>query len=115
MATANPALDQPRRLRRRILLLGLGLLVALTAWFWTPINGFAELGASYGARVGCSCRFVGGRSLADCRKDFEPGMELVMLSEDTAAKSVTATFPLLASHTARLMDGEGCRIDPWKD
>jgi hypothetical protein len=42
-------------------------------------------------------------------------MELVMLSEDTAAKSVTATFPLLASHTARLMDGEGCRLDPWQE
>ena len=115
MATANPALDHPRRLRRRVLWLGLGLLAALIAWFWTPLNGFAQAGSAYGARVACSCRFVGGRSLADCRKDFEPGMELIMLSEDAAAKSVTARFPLLASHTAWLKDGEGCRIDPWKD
>ena len=115
MATANPVLDRPRRLRRRILMLGLALLAGLVAWFWGPLNGFAEAGSAYGARVACSCRFVGGRSLADCRKDFEPGMELVMLSEDSAAKSVTARFPLLASHTARLMDGEGCRLDPWQD
>jgi hypothetical protein len=41
-------------------------------------------------------------------------MELIMLSEDTEAKSVTATFPLLASQTARLHPGEGCRLDPWE-
>lgn len=97
-----------------MLVLGLALVAGLVAWFWGPINGYAETGASYGARVACSCRFVGGRSLDDCKKDFEPGMELIMLSEDTKAKSVTATFPLLASQTARLTEGEGCRLDPWQ-
>lgn len=91
------------------------VLVALLVWFWTPINGYADVGASYGARVACSCRYIGGRSLGDCRKDFEPGMGLVMLSEDTAAKSVTARFPLLASQTATFHDGPGCVLEPWDD
>jgi hypothetical protein len=97
-----------------MLLLGLGLIAILLAWFWAPLNGYAQTGAAYGARVACSCRYLGGRSLDDCRKDFEPGMELIMLSQDPQAKSVTATFPLLARQTARLQPGEGCRLDPWQ-
>lgn len=111
--TLTPTL---RRLRSwRWLAFGLALIAVLLAVFWTPLNGYAQVGAAYGARVACSCRFLGGRALSDCRKDFEPGMELVMLSEDTKAKSVTASFPLLASETARLNKGEGCRLDPWQD
>lgn len=90
------------------------LLVAALAWFWSPLNGYARIGAAYGARVACSCRFEGGRSLSHCRKDFEPGMELVMLSENTEEKTVTARFPLLASETARYRKGAGCQLDPWR-
>jgi hypothetical protein len=111
MVTAPSRSAQPPR-RWRWLLLGLALLGALVAMFWQPLNGYASTGAAYGARVACSCRYLGGRNLSDCRKDFEPGMELVLLSEDRAAKSVTARFPLLASETARYHKGEGCRLDP---
>ncbi len=114
MATLNPALPSPQRTRRRALLFGLALVAALTAYFWGPLNSYAIAGSSYGARVACSCKFLGGRSLEDCRKDFEPGMELVMLSEDLEAKTVTATFPLLASQTATFREGQGCRLEPWK-
>jgi hypothetical protein len=116
MAAAPLHVRQSKRPRRwRWLAIGLGLIAVLLAVFWTSLNGYAQAGAAYGARVACSCRFLGGRALSDCRKDFEPGMELVMLSEDTKAKSVTARFPLLASETARLHKGEGCRLDPWQD
>jgi hypothetical protein len=80
--------------------------------FWEPISGFARTGAAYGARVGCSCRYVGGRSLGDCRKDFEPGMALVSLSEDARAKSVTARFALIYSQTATYREGPGCVLEP---
>ncbi|MBN8500751.1 MAG: hypothetical protein J0M19_06335 [Sphingomonadales bacterium] len=115
MATAkqNPATKSPWR--RRMLMLGIALVLALLGFFWRPLNGYAEAGAAYGARVACSCRFVGGRSLGDCRKDFEPGMELVTLSEDVQAKSVTASFPLLASHTATYREGPGCQLEAWPD
>lgn len=116
MATVNPAESlRPGSRRRRWPWLVLALLAGLLAWFWQPLNGFAQTGASYGARVACSCRFVGGRSLEDCRKDFEPGMELVMLSEDVAGKSVTARFPLLSTQTATYFEGAGCRLEPWRD
>jgi hypothetical protein len=119
MATKKPkplqSLRARLRTRRRWPWLVPVVLAGLLVWFWTPINGYADAGASYGARVACSCRYVGGRSLGDCRKDFEPGMGLVMLSEDTAAKSVTARFPLLASQTATFRDGPGCVLEPWDD
>lgn len=113
MATANPV--SPRNsLRRNALLLGLALVAGLAAWFWRPLHAFARTGAAFGARVGCSCRFVGGRSLADCRKDFESGMGLVMLSEDPQVRSVTARFPLMGSETATYREGLGCQLEPWR-
>jgi hypothetical protein len=101
--------------RRRWPRLGLAGLVLVLAWFWQPLNSFGMTGAAYGARVACSCHYLGGRALDDCRKDFEPGMELVVLSADEAAKSVTARFPLLATQTATYFEGQGCRLQPWGD
>lgn len=89
--------------------------VAALAWFWGPLRSYAVTGAAVGARVACSCRHVEGRALADCRSDFEPGMELVRLSEDEQARSVTASFPLLASQTATFRPGEGCLLEKWAD
>lgn len=121
MATGNhcsptaPSLTiAPRRswrLRVALVVAGFGLIAL--AVFWSSIRGYAVTGASYGARVACSCRFVGGRDLSDCRKDFEPGMALVTLSEDTKAKSVTARFALLFRQTATYRDGPGCVLQPW--
>jgi hypothetical protein len=110
MATVNP----PRAHRTRTgLAVAAAILFGLIAFFWKPLNGYASTGASYGARVACSCHYVGGRSLSDCAKDFESGMELVMLSADEDAKSVTARFPLLSRQTAAYREGEGCRLEPW--
>ena len=92
----------------------LTLIAGVLAWFWGTINGYAQVGASYGARVACSCRYAGGRTLADCTKDFEPGMAMISLSEDARAHSVTARFPLLARQTATYREGWGCQLEPWK-
>lgn len=93
-----------------LVVLALGVAAA---FLWPPLHGYALTGASYGARVACSCRFVGGRSLGDCRKDFEPGMDLITLSEEPATRSVTARFPLVASQTATYREGWGCVLEPW--
>ncbi len=113
-APANPASDPRARLRRRAWWLGLALLAVLLAYFWAPLHAYARAGASYGARVACSCRYLGGRELSDCRKDFEPGMELIMLSGSAPAKSVTARFPLITSETATYRPGLGCQLEPWR-
>ncbi|MGB3470648.1 MAG: hypothetical protein WBA51_07500 [Erythrobacter sp.] len=88
----------------------IGIVVYLNR---APINGYAQVGTSYAARVACSCRFVAGRSLEDCEKDKLAGMELVTLKDDAAAKSVTARFPLVTSNTATYREGYGCVLEPW--
>ncbi len=88
-------------------------MAAALAWYWRPLNARALAGASYGARVACSCRYIAGRSLSDCRKDFIEGMGPVVLSEDEGEKSVTARFLPLASETATFRKGQGCVPEPW--
>lgn len=102
-------------LRIALSVLGLALLVALGLGLWKGprLAKDALTGASFGARVACSCRFVEGRPLDQCRSDFEPGMSMVMLSADESAKSVTARVPLIASQTATFRPGEGCVLEKW--
>ena len=102
--------------RAALWLLVIGL-IALGAALWfnrAPIAGYADVGTSYAARVACSCRFVAGRSLEDCEKDKLAGMELVSLSDDEDAKSVTARFPLVTSNTAIYREGYGCVLEEWE-
>lgn len=114
MATAKPLPLRPSRRRKRKVALVVAVLAVLLAFFfWKSVRSYAVAGVSVGARTACSCRFVGGRELSDCRKDFEPGMGMVMLSEDEEAGSVTARFPLLASATASFRQGEGCMLEKW--
>ena len=98
-------------------LLALVIVVALVATFVAyrqPIAGYAGAGTAYSARVACSCHFVGGREMSDCRKDKLAGMELVMLSADEEAKSVTASIPLVKSETATYREGYGCVLQEWQ-
>lgn len=119
MATAKPLSEPPPagappRRARKAVLIGVVLAAVLLAAFWPAMRGYAVAGASVGARVACSCRYVGGRALAECRKDFEPGMSVVVLSEDAVAKSVTARVPLLSRETATFREGEGCVMESWR-
>ena len=88
-------------------------LLALWAAFGSAALGYARAGTAYGARVACSCRYVAGRSLQDCAKDKLKGMELVTLSDNDEAKSVTARMLVLASDTATYREGYGCVLDRW--
>lgn len=108
MATANTGRKWPP------VLAGILVLAASLALLYRePIGGYARTGAAFGARTACSCRYVAGRTLDDCKKDAEPGMEAVFLSEDDETRSVTARVPLIASDTARYRPGYGCVLDPW--
>ncbi len=109
----NRQLGQWHPLRWRIWLV-LALLLALLwlAWNWSFLRGQAGLGTAYGARVACSCKFVGGREFGDCDKDMVKGMEMVSITLDEDARAVTASVPLLASATARYREGFGCVLDP---
>ena len=115
MATAKNSRQRSRPIWLKALLV---LLVgaAAAAWFYRePIAGLSQAGASFGARTACSCRYVAGRDLASCKQDFEPGMEVVFLSDDVEAKAVTARVPLIASQTATFREGYGCVLEPWEE
>lgn len=90
------------------------VLLAVLVLYARAMRPQLDLGVGYAARVACACRYIGNRSLADCRKDFEPGMELIRLSEDAARKSVTASVPLLTSRTATLDPVLGCQPERFR-
>ncbi|MFU7527176.1 hypothetical protein [Qipengyuania sp. ASV99] len=108
---------KPSRTSRIAVFVLVAAIAAIAAALWfnrAPITGYANVGTSYAARVACSCRFVAGRSLEDCEKDKLGGMELVSLSDDAEARSVTATFPLVTANTATYREGYGCVLEKWE-
>ena len=111
MATVKTTSKAPLTKRRVALYIGalfLLILIALLAYNYTFIKGQLNVGTAYGARVACSCHYIGGRDIGDCEKDFEPGMELIGLSVDEGRKRVSASVPLIASATAEFREGWGC-------
>ena len=111
MATVKTESKAPVTKRRVALYIGalfLLILIALLAYNYTFIKGQLNVGTAYGARVACSCHYIGGRDIGDCEKDFEPGMELIGLSVDEGRKRVSASVPLIASATAEFREGWGC-------
>ena len=97
-----------RRIAKAFIYILPAIILALLYYAYSQ-KPLLEVGVGYGARVACGCRYIGNRSLADCKKDFEPGMELIRLSEDAATKTVTASVPLLASRSVRFDPVLGCQ------
>jgi hypothetical protein len=113
MATPRPASSTARAWRSRLGWLAL-LALALTALLYgRAVARYAHAATAYGARAGCSCHYIEGRPLGDCRKDFEPGMALVTLSADEQARSITARIALMTPTTATFVEGAGCQLEPW--
>ncbi|MGI9362213.1 MAG: hypothetical protein ACR2O7_11730, partial [Parasphingorhabdus sp.] len=101
-----------RKVRVALYIFGLFVLIlaAIFAYNYSFIKGQLGIGTAYGARIACSCHYIGGRDLTDCEKDFEPGMEVIGLSQDEEKQQITASVPLLASTTAEFREGWGCVI-----
>lgn len=113
MATAtSPAKPKtPMSLWRKIRYALLGLLALFILWLvysFNDLKGQAQLGTAYAAHIACSCRYIEGRSLDSCYSDFEPGMEMVSLSDDPASRRVRASVPLMASAVAERRGDFGC-------
>ncbi|WP_240330882.1 hypothetical protein [Sphingorhabdus sp. Alg239-R122] len=90
------------------LVLLLLIFAAMLFYFLPAIKGLTQAGTAYGARVTCSCRYIGGRTLDDCKKDFEDGMEMVSVAENTGTRRIDATVPMLAHEAAEYREGYGC-------
>ncbi len=96
-----------------ILLVSIAIVGGL-GWVWLEQSSWgrrADLASGYVAHVVCSCRYVGNRDMKSCATDFEPGMEMVKMKDDPAAKRITAWVPLLAKHTATYTPAYGCALD----
>lgn len=77
-----------------------------------PQGRQADVAAGYVAHVVCSCRYVGCRDMASCATDFEPGMEIVPMSDDPAARRVTRLGPGPAeAQRTPCRAGVGCTFD----
>jgi hypothetical protein len=90
----------------------IALLSLILLWLifnFADIKAQAQLGASYASHVACSCRYIEGRPLDACYKDFEPGMELVSLTDDPDNKRISASVPLLAHAVAERRGDFGCQ------
>lgn len=92
------------------------LLLALLVGAWFAVRGSetgkqAAVGTGYIAHVICSCRYVGERSMASCRADFEAGTEIVRVEDDVDKRRITASVPLLSRRTATYDPEYGCTLD----
>jgi hypothetical protein len=105
MDATTPGDPVPLPRRRRALVWTLLAVLLISAIGFTVFRAKnaprADIAAGYMARVTCACRYVGGRDLASCQTDAEPGMEIVTVTEDAATRTITARVPLLASRSAR--------------
>jgi hypothetical protein len=88
------------------------VLVVTLAWNWSALRARAQVGAAYGARITCSCRYVEERSMGSCKGDTEPGMWMVEIVDQPESRSVDARVPLMANRSARYRKGWGCLLDP---
>lgn len=89
----------------------LGVFALAILWLifnFGDIKGNAKLGAGYASHVVCSCRYIEGRDMNSCRTDFEPGMELVSVTDNSETKTITASVPLLAKTMAQSRGANGC-------
>jgi hypothetical protein len=108
---ANPVGKEPLSLSRKIRYGVYAILALIMLWLafnFSFIKGQAKLGASYASHIACSCRYIQGRALDACYKDFEPGMGLISLTDNPEKQRVTASVPLLAFAVAERRGDFGC-------
>jgi hypothetical protein len=110
-ATSQKTVNAPISLGRKVrygFYTMLGITLLWLVFNFSDIKAQARLGASYAAHVACSCRYIEGRPLDACYKDFEPGMGMVSLADDPEHKRIRASVPLLANAVAERRGDFGC-------
>lgn len=98
----------------RLVLYGISVLLILAlAWLaynYQSLKGQANVATAYGSHIACSCRYIAGREMDNCKRDFEPGMEMLSVVDDPTRKRVTASIPFLAQATAERRGTYGCIV-----
>ena len=89
-----------------VLVIGGG--IAWQVWLKDQV-GYAKVATASGAKMVCSCRFVAGRDMDSCMRDFTEDVSAVSFSED--GQTITAgVLGGVVSATARHETGLGCAL-----
>lgn len=97
---------------KRVLLLG---LLVLLAWGWSErsaLSAFPGILSAYSAKEYCSCRYVMGFDGDYCRRYVKQYLPLSELREDPASRQVFARGLGLDATARWLSPQAGCRLLP---
>ena len=111
---------QPSRWVRNVILAMLAAGLALLVWNWKSLREETMVGAAFGARTGCVCRYVSQLPLKSCEGDLKVAglgrvAGFVSLSEDAETRTIRAGIPLLGHQSATFDDKTGCQLQAWDD
>ena len=90
---------------------GAVLVLGLAYLAWATVSS-ASVGAAAMAKVTCSCVFIDGRSLEDCRADDPPGFESIQVVVDQSEKTATGSVFALIKSRAKFNEQFGCTLEP---
>jgi hypothetical protein len=101
-------------LRRALLAVGIAAIALVGTGAAVYLPGMVQrsrMGAGYVAKQLCSCAFVAGRALEECRADLAESAERVRAELLPAERAVRAWVPLLAERIARYTGETGCTLE----
>jgi hypothetical protein len=91
--------------------IGASFVIALALGLYLKDQiAFARIATAYVAKQTCSCLHVGGRSLENCRKDYQP-QDIAQIAITSAGQDVQASaLGGAISSTAHNTPGFGCKL-----
>ncbi len=93
---------------------GVGLVLGLGFGFfrwYLPTRHAVDIGAAMLAKQVCSCIYLAGRDVADCRADQFETMDPIRLEVLRDEGRVRAWIPTLGERTAIHREGLGCTLE----
>ncbi len=87
----------------------LAAVVGYARWF-VPTQRAVGIGTGMLAKQLCSCVFVSGRSLEDCRADQFESMDPIQVEVLSEPEGVRAFVALFGERIATWRDGLGCTL-----
>ena len=88
--------------------LAIGAGVGWQVWLKDQV-AYARVATAYGAKMVCSCRFVAGREMDSCMRDFTVDISAVKVSEDEDTITTSVLGGAIKSR-AVFQDGLGCAL-----
>jgi len=71
---------------------------------------YARIGAAYGAKMVCSCRFVAARPMDSCLQDFTDDLSMVSFTETADAVRAEVFGGLVSARAQQTGPDAGCTL-----